>query len=198
MAKHMQIHQRKMIKKHGFDQKWTLRKTDEEAGVTHAAVVNEIERNTPPGRPELHDPYEAQARYMKTMAEWGCTFNRRICAEIERRVRNHVYAKRISIEMRAMNPPMRVCKGTIYNYVKLDKAAGGDLDKYLPNAKIVNRRIIRRRGRMRRNRIPNAVCITRRPNFIDRRKRYGDLEIDLMAGRRGTGYLRVVVERKLR
>ena len=134
---------------------------------------------------------------MRIRAERGCTLNRAICAEIERRMRAREKPTSVRISMRNMNPSMRVGWSTIFEYIKLDKENGGDLYTKLSMAGFVRRRGLRRRG-VYRNRIRNAVCITRRPKHILKRKRYGDLEVDLMAGRRGIGYLLVAIERKSR
>ena len=197
MAKQLIVDQRVIIKKRRIDQNWSLRDTAEEAGVTHVTVKKEIERNTPPGRPDLYNPHLAQARCMRVRAERGCRFNRAICAEIERRINAREKVDSIVIGMSRMRPPMKVGRSTIYSYVQIDKEEGGRLYRKLPMYKFVRRRGLRRRGAFR-NRIRNAVCVTRRPKHILKRKRYGDLEVDLMAGRRGTGYLLVVIERKSR
>ena len=151
----------------------------------------------PLGQPDFYDPHLAQARYMRKRAERGCIFNRAICAEIERRINAREKVDSIVISMSRMRPPMRVGRSTIYSYVKIDKEIGDRLYRKLRMYKFVRCQGLRRCGAFR-NRIRDAVCITRRPKHILRRKRYGDLEVDLMAGRRGTGYLLVVIERKSR
>ena len=196
MTKHMDVDQRIVIKKRRVDQHWSYRKRGEAVGVSHSAVREEIEKNTPPERPDLYDP-RAQARYMRLRAERNCIFNRAICAEIERRINAREKVDSIVISMSRMRPPMKGGRSTIYSYVKIDKEIGDRLYRKLRMYKFVRRQGLRRRGAFR-NRIRDAVCITRRPKHILRRKRYGDLEVGLMAGRRGSGYLLVVIERKSR
>lgn len=63
------------------------------------------------------------------------------------------------------------------------------------------RQFLRRGGRLRpsgdaRGRIPDQVCIEGRPGIVARRGRFGDWEGDTMVGRRHSGAIVTMVERK--
>ena len=82
---------------------------------------------------------------------------------------------------------------TIYRHVWADKAAGGDLFRYL-----------RRRGKTYQSRskdlagrghITNRVSIDERPAIVDEKGRVGDWEIDLVIGKGHSGALVTIVER---
>jgi len=70
---------------------------------------------------------------------------------------------------------------TIYQYVWKDKKEGGDLYRHLRR----QGRKYRKRGAMKdsRGRILNRISIDKRPEIVEKRKRFGDLEVDLIIGR---------------
>jgi IS30 family transposase len=84
---------------------------------------------------------------------------------------------------------------TIYRYIVLDKKAGGALFAYL---RINGTRRYRRRVKGPRSKIPGRVDITQRPFSIESRRYFGDWEIDLVEGSKGTGFILSMVERKSR
>jgi transposase, IS30 family len=84
---------------------------------------------------------------------------------------------------------------TIYRYIARDKRAGGTLYTHL---RINSKRRYRRRVKGPRTKIPNRVDITQRPASVDARIYYGDWEVDLVEGKKGTGFILSIVERKSR
>ena len=82
----------------------------------------------------------------------------------------------------------------IYQHVWTDKAAGGDLYKYL-------RRRTRKykarssNGKTRSGQIKNRVSIDDRPIIVDEKSRVGDWEIDTVIGKGHSGALVTIVER---
>ena len=84
---------------------------------------------------------------------------------------------------------------SIYNYVEADKHAGGDLHL---NLRINGKRRYRHRNKANRHKLSGGVDIGERPIVVERRLRYGDWEVDLIAGCRGGGYLLSLYERKSR
>jgi IS30 family transposase len=84
---------------------------------------------------------------------------------------------------------------TIYRYIRRNRAAGGLL--YL-ELRINGKRRYRRRAGNRRSKIPNRIGIENRPATVTTRKRYGDWEVDLIEGAKGSGYLLSLYERKSR
>lgn len=69
----------------------------------------------------------------------------------------------------------------IYQHIWLDKKKGGLLYKHLRN----QGRRYRKRGSLKDNRgiILNRVDIDKRPKIVDKRSRFGDLEVDLIIGK---------------
>mgnify|MGYP003686821219 CR=1 FL=1 len=67
---------------------------------------------------------------------------------------------------------------TIYQYVWEDKSRGGDLHSHLRN----NGRKYRKRGAYKDSRgiIKNKQSIDQRPSIVDKKVRFGDIEIDLI------------------
>lgn len=80
----------------------------------------------------------------------------------------------------------------IYGYVQRDKLRGGKLYKDLRQS----RRRYRKGSRAKRVIIPNRVGIERRPAIVDKKKRFGDWEVDTVLGKQGTGAIVSLVERK--
>ena len=85
---------------------------------------------------------------------------------------------------------------TIYQYIAEDKAEGGSL--YL-NLRINSKRRYRKRVKAGRvGKILDRVGLEKRPKVVDLRKRYGDWEVDLIAGKHGSGFILSIYERKSR
>lgn len=89
---------------------------------------------------------------------------------------------------------VRLSHETIYQHIWADKAAGGELYRYL-----------RRRGKAYQSRsksqagrghIKNRVGIEERPAIVDEKGRMGDWEIDLVIGKGHSGALVTIVERE--
>lgn len=90
---------------------------------------------------------------------------------------------------------MRISHETIYRWVYLDTTVEGKL--YLDlRRKHKKRRRQKRYGSGRR--FANRQCITQRPEIVDTRERYGDWEGDTVEGKRSSGYIATLVERKSR
>lgn len=128
---------------------------------------------------------------------------------MQRRKRTIIGLLAIEVEARLhlLHSPEQICgamrKGgweapsheAIYGYINRDKQAGGDLYACL---RINGKRRYRRRSKMPRSKIPGRVDITERPSSVEARTYYGDWEIDLVEGKKGTGFILSMVERKSR
>lgn len=90
---------------------------------------------------------------------------------------------------------MRISHETIYRGVYLDALVKGKLYRDL-------RRRRRKRRRQKRygtgRRFADRKCITQRPEIVDNRQRYGDWEGDTIEGKKSSGYIVTIVERKSR
>lgn len=85
---------------------------------------------------------------------------------------------------------------TIYQYIYVDKAAGGTLYTHLRQRR--KKRKLRRDQPDRRGQIKNRISIDKRPTSVNRRGRIGHWEADLMSGKAHHGFLVTLVERKSR
>ena len=90
---------------------------------------------------------------------------------------------------------MRISHETIYRWVYLDASVDGKLYLNL-------RRNHRKRRRQKRygkgRRFADRKCITQRPEVVDARDRYGDWEGDTIEGKKSSGSIATIVERKSR
>ena len=80
----------------------------------------------------------------------------------------------------------------IYGYIQRDKLRGGKLYKQLRHG----HRKYRKGSYAKRVIIPNRVGIECRPAIVDKKKRFGDWEVDTVLGKQGTGAIVSLVERK--
>jgi len=94
------------------------------------------------------------------------------------------------------NELMRISHETIYRWIYTDAMQGGDLYMHL-------RRIHKKRKKQRhygsgRGLIPGRISISKRPEAVDDRQRFGDWEGDTVEGSKGSGGIASHVERKSR
>ena len=88
---------------------------------------------------------------------------------------------------------LKVSHEWIYQYITKDKYQGGNLHTHL-RCKKKNRK---RYGGVRNNRsLCGRVSIEERPEVVNKRRRYGDWEVDTVIGRQGGKVLVTLVERK--
>lgn len=91
---------------------------------------------------------------------------------------------------------IHVSHETIYKHIVEDKADGGTLYKQL---RINGKRRYRRRAKAGRvSKIIGRVGLEHRPKAVELRSRYGDWEVDLIEGIKGSGFLLSLYERKSR
>jgi len=84
-----------------------------------------------------------------------------------------------------------VCPGTIYHFIKQDKANGGDLYKNLRHKKYKQRT----GSPDTRGQIRNRISIEERPAIVDEKVRIGDWEADTVIGKGHKGVLVTLSER---
>jgi IS30 family transposase len=93
------------------------------------------------------------------------------------------------------NYGLQISHEWIYQYILMDKHAGGDLHRHLRCQK-------KRRKRYgsydRRGRIKNRVSIDQRPAIVDTRQRLGDWEVDTIIGKGHRNAIVSLTERKSR
>lgn len=84
-----------------------------------------------------------------------------------------------------------VCPGSIYSFIKKDKANGGDLHKNLRHKKYKQRT----GSPDARGQICNRVSIEERPAIVDEKVRLGDWKADTVIGKGHNGVLVTLTER---
>jgi IS30 family transposase len=93
------------------------------------------------------------------------------------------------------NHDLQISHEWIYQYILMDKHAGGDLHRHLRCQK-------KRRKRYgsydRRGKLKNRVSIDERPAIVDTRQRLGDWEVDTIVGKGHRHAIVSLVERKSR
>lgn len=110
---------------------------------------------------------------------------------VERLNRKHS-PKQISGKLRKSG--VFVSAEAIYQFIFKDKREGGLL--YM-NLRINGKRRYRRRAKnKRKGKILNRVGIEKRPKALELRARYGDWEVDLIEGTKGSGFMLSLYERK--
>jgi len=90
---------------------------------------------------------------------------------------------------------MRISHECIYRWIYLDAAEQGSLYHNL-RRRHKKRRRQKRYGKGRR--FVGRKCITQRPEIVDQRGRYGDWEGDTIEGKKNSGFIATILERKSR
>jgi len=111
--------------------------------------------------------------------------------QVQYRLRRYWSPEQIAAEL-AARPGPTLSHEWIYQLIYADQASGGDLWEYLRHPRKHRKQ---QSGRETRGRIPNRTLIAERPAVVDDKKRFGDWEIDLVEGAKGSGYLLTLVER---
>jgi len=91
---------------------------------------------------------------------------------------------------------MRISHETIYRWIYLDARSGGELYKNLRRRR-KRRRRQKRYGTGRRF-LRGRKNIAERPQIVEGRERFGDWEGDTIEGKKSSGYIATIVERKSR
>jgi IS30 family transposase len=113
---------------------------------------------------------------------------------IERLIRQEWSPEQVS-EWLKENCGLQISHEWIYQYILMDKQAGGDLHRHLRCQK-------KRRKRYgsydRRGKLKNRVSIDERPAIVDTRQRLGDWEVDTIIGKGHRHAIVSLTERKSR
>jgi len=81
----------------------------------------------------------------------------------------------------------------IYQYIWLDKKKGGKLHKHL---RTKGKKYVKRSGlKGKRGMITDRIDIDQRPSIVEKKERFGDLEIDLIIGKGHSGALLTINDR---
>jgi len=165
-------------------------------GVAPSTICRELARHS------IHHGYHPQyahlrACYFRRTARKAVKMTPAMITYIESRVRTEHSPEQIAECMkrdRAWSRPA-ISHERIYQHIWRDKAAGGQLYKYLRIAR-QHRYRKRRNGRDLRGVIKNRIGIEKRPAIVDRKIRFGDWEGDTIIGKNQKGALVSLVDRK--
>lgn len=124
--------------------------------------------------------------------------NLRLVRYVETRLNKQWSPEEISQRLHIDYPAdegMRLSHETIYRWVYLDASVEGKLYRNL-------RRRRKKRRRQKRygtgRRFADRKCITQRPAVVETRERYGDWEGDTIEGKKKSGFIATILERKSR
>jgi len=163
----------------------------EQIGRDKSVLSRELGRNCDK-RTDKYNPDLAQRKYEQRIAEkpkfvrFTEVVKQKVISELECDFSPEQIAGRAKSEG-------CVSHETIYQFVWQDKKRGGDLHKHLRN----NGRKYRKRGSYKDSRgiIKNRLSIDERPQIVEKKVRFGDLEIDTIIGENHKGALLTITDR---
>ena len=161
-------------------------------GFTQSTISKELKRNRGQKDYWAHEAQKKARERQKQKRHRGCV----IRGQLERTVRERLERKHSPEQISGcLRRELRRSASTtsIYNYIKADRKNGGQLYK---NLRINRKRSYRHHNKEQRPKMPARIGIEERPQAVERRKRYGDWEADLIAVSRGN--LLSLYERKSR
>lgn len=172
-------------------------------GVHKSTICREIKRNTPQ-RGIGAKIYQAQQADQKAKARHAGKLKYiKFTLELKQQVKEWMKIRRFSPELVAAEWRREgidgVSQETIYKFIwyckhtnKRENSEFKDLYKLLKHG-----RRKRKRGNYKDSRglIPNRVSIEKRPKIVDKRRRFGDLEVDLIMGKGHKSALLITTDR---
>ena len=167
----------------------SYREIGKRLNVSHSTISREVRRNRVK---ESH--YLPEVAHAKTLKRRYLAAKHRLC-EMTIAFVEFCLAQKWSPEQIAgvgKRIGYAVSHEWVYRYVQQDKLQGGKLFKRLRRG----RRKYRKGSHARRVLIPNRVGIEKRPAIVDKKRRFGDWEVDTVLGKQGTGAIVSLVERK--
>jgi IS30 family transposase len=116
-----------------------------------------------------------------------------ILAIVEQGLEKHFSPEQIIGDQAKQGNAAMPCVQSIYNHIKAVRKNGGKLHKRLRHRG--KRRKPHGQGKIRRSTIPNRRDISERASEVEERKRFGDLECDLVVGAGQSGVILTVNDR---
>jgi IS30 family transposase len=163
-------------------------------GFGQSAVSKELKRNKGKKGYRPKQAHEKSTKRKKGKNSRERVIQGEIKEVVEKRLKRKHSPEQISGRLKIHG--IQVSHETIYKYIIEDKADGGTLYKTL---RINGKRRYRRRAKAGRvGKISGRVGLEERPKVVDLRLRFGDWEVDLIEGVKGSGFLLSLYERKSR
>ena len=174
-----------------LSEEFSQREIARKLNIAPSTVHRELRRNN--NLCGSYDPQKAQERMLKRRSK---PKPKRVCENtrnaVELMLKMDWSPEQISAICTRIGYP--VSHEWIYNFVLADFYGGGGLFTHLRH----RLRRYKKRLHKQRGRILGRRSIHVRPAIIDDRERYGDWEIDTVIGKRGTGAIVTLLERKSR
>lgn len=160
-------------------------------GCHKSTISRELARN---GGRKQYRIHRAQKRYLKVRQ--SCRRTPKLVADKETAelIQTRIKEKRWSPEQIVGREGLEISVTTIYRGIRNGILPGKELKPYLRHRG--NRRLSKEGER--RGKITSAVSITERPQEAENRTRVGDWEGDTVMGKKGTGCVLTLVDRKTR
>jgi len=163
-------------------------------GFGQSTVSKELNRNKGKRGYRPKQAHQKATKRKKDKISRECIIKGKIKEIVEKRLKRKHSPEQISGRLKIHG--IQVSHETIYKYIIEDKADGGTLFKTL---RINGKRRYRRRAKAGRvGKISGRVGLEQRPKVVDLRLRFGDWEVDLIEGIKGSGFLLSLYERKSR
>ena len=182
--KHLSIEERERM--YAWKEKgWSLRTIAKKLNRSHSTLSRELKRNQRYGKGYL--PCYAQRRYERIGAKQRYQAPLK-GPEILLYVRNHLRPPHLWTPETISGRLRKETKGRltitpecIYQYIYSKKTGRDKLWKYLPCSR--KKRMVKKGRKVKRTgKVPNAVSISKRPKYVERRKQAGHWETDNMEG----------------
>jgi IS30 family transposase len=165
----------------------------EKTGRDKSVLSRELKRNSDK-RNNVYNAGLAQRKYEKRLREKPkhIRFNEEIKQKVIAGIKDDLSPEQIVGRSKHLDEPC-VSHETVYRYVWSDKKQGGCLYKHLRN----KGKKYRKRGNYKNSRgiIKNRVCIDERPEIVNEKIRFGDLETDTVIGKNHKGALLTITDR---
>jgi IS30 family transposase len=173
----------------GFERKFICKKIGKDKSVLSRELRRNCDKRTGKYNPELAQrKYEQRLKEKPKFVHFTPEIREKVVKELEDDLSPEQIAGRAKLEGKQC-----VSHETIYCYIWADKKRGGKLHKHLRNrGKKYNKR-----GNYKSSRgiIKDRVSIKERPEIVDEKIRFGDLEIDTIIGKNHKGAILTITDR---
>lgn len=171
---------------------WSQTAIAQELDVHKSTISREVKRNRSKKRGKYNGTHaqmltnERKERFKRTRR-----FTDSMVLIIEERLREHQWSPEQIVGYHKSIGQDMVSIERIYQYIRKDKANGGNLYTFLRH-KLKHRKRLTSGSKIR---IKDRVGIENRPNVVAEKSRFGDFEIDTIIGKHGKGAIVTIVER---
>lgn len=164
----------------------------EAIGFSQSTVSKELRRNRGQRGYRFKQAHELSLERQGKKRRRATVLSESVKSEIHQRLESKHSPEQISGRLKLEGT--QISHETIYKYIAFDRELGGILYKFL---RINHKRRYRRRNKVGRvGKIPERVDIEERGEVVEKRQRYGDWEVDLVEGAKGSGFILSLYERK--